>query len=149
VLHFPRQFFLISVRAQERTEGFLSADFSAQSHVFSPTLLGESFLVSVRCASAKPIGEVLLPQFVRPGLLSVKQFTRLLGFLPSRLHCLRVFLCRRPGTDFCLSRLLHDEASVVLELPDQKARCFLVLIAFKWLLLEQTRKVFGEITVMI
>jgi hypothetical protein len=66
VLHFPRRFFLISVRAQERTEGFLSADFSAQSRVFSPTLLGASFLVSVGCASAKPIGEVSLPQFVLP-----------------------------------------------------------------------------------
>jgi hypothetical protein len=55
---------LISVRVQERTKGFLSTDFSAQSRVFSLTLLGASFLVSVRCASAKPIGEVSLPQFL-------------------------------------------------------------------------------------
>jgi hypothetical protein len=57
---------LISVHAQERTEGFLSADFSVQYRVFSPTLLGAAFLVSVRYASAKPISEVSLPQFVLP-----------------------------------------------------------------------------------
>jgi hypothetical protein len=44
--------------------------------------------------------------------------------------------------------LLQDKAGVILDLPDQKARCFLVLIVFKWLLLEHTRKVFGEMTKM-
>jgi hypothetical protein len=34
---------------------------------------------------------------------------------------------------------------IVLELPDQKARVFLVLIAFTLWLLEHARKVFGEI----
>jgi hypothetical protein len=33
----------------------------------------------------------------------------------------------------------------VLELSDQKARGFLVLIALKWLFLEHVYKVFGEI----
>jgi hypothetical protein len=39
------------------------------------------------------------------------------------------------------------EASVVLELPDQKARGFLVQIALKWLFPEHARKVFGEMAV--
>jgi hypothetical protein len=44
---------------------------------------------------------------------------------------------------------LQGEISIVLELPNQKTRGFLVLIAFKRLLLEHVQKVFDEITVMI
>jgi hypothetical protein len=44
-------------------------------------------------------------------------------------------------------RLLQGEASVVLELPDQKAQVFLVPIAVTWWFSEYARKVFGEIVV--
>jgi hypothetical protein len=47
---------------------------------------------------------------------------------------------------FCCG-LLYGEAGIVLELPDQKARGFLVSRAFKRLLPEHVYKVFGEIPV--
>jgi hypothetical protein len=46
-------------------------------------------------------------------------------------------------------RLLRGEVGVILDLSDQKARDFLVLIALKRLLPEHVRKVLGEMTVMI
>jgi hypothetical protein len=45
--------------------------------------------------------------------------------------------------------LLQDVPGIILELPDQKARGFLVLIALKWLFLEHARKVFDEMPVRI
>jgi hypothetical protein len=39
------------------------------------------------------------------------------------------------------------EAGHVLELPDQKARVFLVLIALTWWILKHAHKVFGEMPV--
>jgi hypothetical protein len=44
---------------------------------------------------------------------------------------------------------LQEEASVILELSDQKARGFLVPIALKRLLLEHAHKVFGEMHMRI
>jgi hypothetical protein len=41
---------------------------------------------------------------------------------------------------------VQGEAGVVLELPDQKVRGFLVLIALNRLFPEHTRNVFGEMT---
>jgi hypothetical protein len=46
-----------------------------------------------------------------------------------------------------VSGLLQGQTGVVLELLDQKARGFLVLIALIRLFLEHARKVFGEIPV--
>jgi hypothetical protein len=43
--------------------------------------------------------------------------------------------------------LLQGEAGVVLELPDQKAQGFLVLIVLKQLFLEHACKVFSEMPV--
>jgi hypothetical protein len=45
--------------------------------------------------------------------------------------------------------LLQGEAGVVLELPDQKAQGFLVLIALKRLFSEHAHKIFGEMLVKI
>jgi hypothetical protein len=50
---------------------------------------------------------------------------------------------------FCVCELLQGEAGVVLELPDQKAQGFLVLIAFKRLFSEHAHKIFGEMLVKI
>jgi hypothetical protein len=44
---------------------------------------------------------------------------------------------------------LQGETGVDLELSDQKARCFLVLMVLKWLFLKHDHKVFGEMTVRI
>jgi hypothetical protein len=43
--------------------------------------------------------------------------------------------------------LLQGEADIILELLDQKAQGFLVLIALKWLFFEHARKLFGEMSV--
>jgi hypothetical protein len=43
--------------------------------------------------------------------------------------------------------LLQGEVGTVFELPDRKARGFLVPIFLKWLLPEHTHKVSGEIPV--
>jgi hypothetical protein len=50
---------------------------------------------------------------------------------------------------FCVGELLQGEAGVVLELPDQKAQGFLVLIALKRLFSEHAHKIFGEMLVKI
>jgi hypothetical protein len=49
--------------------------------------------------------------------------------------------------DFHASILIADEIGVVLELPDQKARGFLVLNVLKQLLPEHAHKVFDEMSV--
>jgi hypothetical protein len=46
-------------------------------------------------------------------------------------------------------RLLRGEVGVILDLSDQKAQDFLVLIALKRLLPEHACKVLGEMTVMV
>jgi hypothetical protein len=64
--------------------------------------------------------------------------------------CLRFFKRLNFGADFCglwAWILAGPCPSIILELPVQKAQGFLVLIALKWLFLEHTRKVFGEIPV--
>jgi hypothetical protein len=45
-------------------------------------------------------------------------------------------------------RVLQVEASYVLDLPDQKAQVFYVLIALTWWFPEHVCKVFGKIPVM-
>jgi hypothetical protein len=45
--------------------------------------------------------------------------------------------------------LLQGEAGIILELPDRKARGFIVLIAFKRLFPERAHQVFGEMSVRI
>jgi hypothetical protein len=53
------------------------------------------------------------------------------------------------GANFCgvVCESLQEQAGVILELPDQKARGFLVLIAFKRLFSEHAHKMFGEMPV--
>jgi hypothetical protein len=48
-----------------------------------------------------------------------------------------------------MSRSSLQVVGIALELSDQKARGFLVPIAFKWSFLEHVCKVFDEIPVMI
>jgi hypothetical protein len=45
--------------------------------------------------------------------------------------------------------LLQGESGIGFELPNQKARGFLVFIGFKQLFPEHARKLFGEISVRI
>jgi hypothetical protein len=58
-----------------------------------------------------------------------------------------VFFCERKLSYQFWFGLLQEEAGCVLELPNKKARGFLVPIAFKRLFTEHVRKVFGEMPV--
>jgi hypothetical protein len=58
--------------------------------------------------------------------------------------------CLKDSIDFLLEgEFLQVEAGIVLELPDKKARGFLVPIALNRLFPEHARKVFGEMSVRI
>jgi hypothetical protein len=64
--------------------------------------------------------------------------------------CLQFFKRLNFGVDFCgllVWILVGPRPGIVLELPIQKARGFLVLIALKWLFLDHAHKVFDEIPV--
>jgi hypothetical protein len=65
----------------------------------------------------------------------------MLGFTAA-VHLL-CFVARRFRFPFVCG-LLQEDGGVVLELPDSKARGFLVFIVLKWLFTEHARKVFGE-----